>query len=436
MSAHAQNCQPRDLLALRETASVLVDALLLTEPAMYASPSSAQDIAEALTELLRLQLPQRLVSDVEMDECLHEAIWNHNLLIAPKRSYRSTFVRKQPDQPRIASKLAELRATPQPAQRTEAWYAFRKRFITASSAWKVFGSQAQRNQLIFDKCDSSGPTSARRGTNVLSPLHWGQKYEPVSVMLYERDYHTTVGDFGCIPHPTLGCLAASPDGINDDRTSSRYGRMLEIKNVVSREINGIPKREYWIQMQLQMAVCGLRECDFLETQFKEYDSAEEFWSDGDATRTSEGKSKGLMVQFLVDGAPEYAYAPLDLKRAELEEWRRTMLGRRHAQTWVADIWWRLETSSCVLVLQNREWFRWAAGALEDTWGVVLKERVTGHLHRAPKKRLSQPARRSIAQEDDRVPTGRCFLDGPPAAPPPSLVPGRVETQPLSEVLSV
>ena len=45
--------------------------------------------------------------------------------------------------------------------------------------------------------------------------------------------------------------------------------MLEIKNIVNREINGIPKKEYWIQMQLQMEVCDLGECDFLETRFKE-----------------------------------------------------------------------------------------------------------------------------------------------------------------------
>ena len=44
-------------------------------------------------------------------------------------------------------------------------------------------------------------------------------------------------------------LGASPDGINTDKTSQLYGRMLEIKNIVNREINGIPKSEYWIQMQ-------------------------------------------------------------------------------------------------------------------------------------------------------------------------------------------
>ena len=35
------------------------------------------------------------------------------------------------------------------------------------------------------------------------------------------------------------------------------------------KLDGIPKKEYWIQMQLQMEVCDLDECDFLETRFIE-----------------------------------------------------------------------------------------------------------------------------------------------------------------------
>jgi hypothetical protein len=52
--------------------------------------------------------------------------------------------------------------------------------------------------------------------------------------------------------------------------------MLEIKNVVNREINGIPIEEYWIQTQLQMQVCDCDECDFLETSFKEYEDEDAF----------------------------------------------------------------------------------------------------------------------------------------------------------------
>ena len=88
--------------------------------------------------------------------------------------------------------------------------------------------------------------------NTNTTLHWGQKYEPVSILLYETMYDTQIEDFGCIQHPLHTFLGASPDGINVDSSSERYGRMLEIKNIVNREINGIPKKEYWIQMQQQM----------------------------------------------------------------------------------------------------------------------------------------------------------------------------------------
>ena len=40
------------------------------------------------------------------------------------------------------------------------------------------------------------------------------------------------------------------------------GRMLEVKNMYNRDINGIPKEEYWIQMQIQLETCNLECCDF------------------------------------------------------------------------------------------------------------------------------------------------------------------------------
>ena len=91
--------------------------------------------------------------------------------------------------------------------------------------------------------------------NTETTLHWGQKYEPLSVLIYEHKYGTKIQDFGCIVHPKYNFLGASPDGINVDENNDRYGRMLEIKNIVNREITGIPKKEYWVQMQQQMEVC-------------------------------------------------------------------------------------------------------------------------------------------------------------------------------------
>ena len=96
-------------------------------------------------------------------------------------------------------------------------------------------------------------------------MHHGHKYEPLTTIFYEKMYNTKIGEFGCIKHKTIKHLAASPDGINIKKNNSRYGRLLEIKNIVNREINGRPKKEYWIQMQMQMECCDLDECDFIET---------------------------------------------------------------------------------------------------------------------------------------------------------------------------
>ena len=128
-----------------------------------------------------------------------------------------------------------------------------------------------RDSLNRDRCIIRAPYDGTKfdSVNMDSPFHWGTKYEPVSVQYYEYIYDTTIEDFGCIPHKEYSFLAASPDGINTDQNNYLFGRMLEIKNVVSREITGIPKMEYWIQMQLQMEVCNLNECDFLETKFVE-----------------------------------------------------------------------------------------------------------------------------------------------------------------------
>ena len=112
-------------------------------------------------------------------------------------------------------------------------------------------------------------------------MHWGQKFEPLSVIIYEKRFNTIIEDFGCIPHNKYKFLGASPDGINVDINNDRFGRMLEIKNIVNREITQIPKKEYWIQMQLQMEVCDLNECDFLDTKFVEYENEEAFYDDGD-----------------------------------------------------------------------------------------------------------------------------------------------------------
>uniref|UniRef100_A0A6C0H538 YqaJ viral recombinase domain-containing protein n=1 Tax=viral metagenome TaxID=1070528 RepID=A0A6C0H538_9ZZZZ len=187
-------------------------------------------------------------------------------------------------------------------QKTDEWYEIRHNLLTASNIYKVFGSESVKNQLIYEKC-MPVKTNQMNAKSVL----WGTKYEAISVMIYERIYKTKIANMGCVIHSKYPFLGASPDGINSDPKSDLFGVLIEIKNVVSREITGIPKMEYWIQMQIQMECCDLDYCHFIETKFLEYSSEEEYMSD------EMTEYKGTIIQ---NHKGEYVYE-LCSKRDEL-----------------------------------------------------------------------------------------------------------------------
>jgi hypothetical protein len=292
----------------------------------------------------------------------------------------------------LTKQITYLRSLPQPVQRTKAWYEFRYNLITASSLGKLFSSDSQYNSIICEKCKPLDYASSLGHCSVDSPMHWGTKYEPLTVMLYEKLNNTTIEDFGCIKHPIYPCIGASPDGINVDPASPLYGRMLEVKNIVNREISGIPLDAYWIQMQGQMETCGLDECDFIETQFKEYEESE-FYSDCEHTY------KGVVLYFVKKSAkvfttnngynvPHYVFMPLsiELNKAAVDQWiDQKKAELRDTYTLYTTQYWYLDKMSCVLVKRNRGWFNSAVSKIVDAWATIEKERISGWEHRLPKK---------------------------------------------------
>jgi len=370
-------------------------------PTAISEPDFEEDVLEHLAEL-------GLKSDEDDDDEILSAIEMFHQCFMPVRSHAFSVPPKilsESAKDILREKIEYLSSCPQPAQRTKEWYEFRYNLITASNAYKAFeSSQAVQNQLIYEKCSADDPLKEPDAdvkviqikspfTNVNSPMHWGQKYEPVSVLVYENIFGTTVGEFGCIRHREFPFLGASPDGININPFNPRYGRMLEIKNVVSREIDGIPKKEYWIQMQLQMETCDLDECDFLENKFMEYADEEAFLSDSmdDAHLLSEENDiKGIIMYFVLPGTdtPFYVYKPLQMLFEDFEEWSQEQIWVKHKEkTWIKNLYWWMEECSCVLVERNRMWFKNNISVLGKLWETVEEERISGKwTARAPNKR--------------------------------------------------
>jgi len=281
-------------------------------------------------------------------------------------------------------------------QGTLEWYQFRWNHITASSAWKALEHDSTKNQIILDKCKPINIAKYSR-VNITSAMHHGHKFEPLSILIYENLYDTKIGEYGCIENDDYPHLAASPDGINIKLDNPRYGRALEIKNPTTREICGIPKKEYWVQMQMQMECLNLDECDFLETSFKEYNTEDEFLKDGKFNTTKDGRRKGIILCFNDGAKPTYDYVPLNINSyTEYETWRDNIIDAHSNLSWIKDTYWYLETISCVLVRRNKLWFNAIKHKLKEVWDIILKERENGYEHRRPKKRVKKGPKLAIS----------------------------------------
>jgi len=422
-----------DLGLLHEEALILIDELIKSNQLLFSNPDFETIVYDHVQSILHFSINYRMYDDddyagenndcdededetvmsCQIEELINVAMHDYFKFIRPHRSYKYSFIRKSPNLEKMKKKIEFLESLYQPEQKTDEWYSHRHGLVTASSVWKAFGSQSVQNQLIYEKCMPFDPTKYSR-VNTESPLHWGQKYEVLSKQLYEEINNTKVQEFGCIRHPNSNYyfIGASPDGINVCPLSPLYGRLVEIKNVVSREITGIPKEDYWIQMQIQMEVCNLPECDFEETKFTEYEDEDAFNADSDETNDSSnwnynlnGKRRGVIVYFAKDEKPFYQYAPLDITtKTEFDAWFEETINTHDNLTWIKNIYWRLDVYSCVLVLRNKEWFKNAVVKIEELWKIIETEKQTGFEHRAPKRNANANAKKEYNSEGVTIQT--------------------------------
>ena len=282
----------------------------------------------------------------------------------------------------LTNKLTNIKNQYQPEQRSPEWFSFRNKLLTASSISKVLGSAAKRNELICSKCN---PVNMPSYNHTSGPMHWGIKYEPVSVEYYCYKNKTQVQSYGCIAHSDYPFIGASPDGINVLETSTLYGVMLEIKNPISRQITGNPKEEYWVQCQIQMEVCDLDACDFLETKFTEYASEDEFQADGSFQLSQDNKYKGIILHFEIDGMFQYEYLPFQSTLEEYTSWKTAKLEQN--PNFIKEMYWKLDCVECTIIPRNKQWFEWFLPQIIELQSIIDREKNTNNWkQRLPKKK--------------------------------------------------
>ena len=377
---------------VRECLYLLLEEYLEHNIDVYKYENFEEQVKDNLHDYFEEIYPYELLN-LDIDYIIEETMHMYFIINSNPRSYNKTCIIKKNNKKKNKKILNSHLKKEQPDQRTKEWYEFRHNRLTASDFYKIFDTQSKQNDLILKKCKPID-ISKYNTVNTDSAFHHGHLFEPLSILLYEKKYKTKVGEFGCISHDKYQFLGASPDGINIDESNERYCRLVEVKNPKSRIISGIPKKEYWIQMQLQMEVWNLDECDFLETTFHQYENEDEFLKDGTFTLSNDCKEKGIIVQFYDGKEPIYEYAPIGLTQKEFDNWYDACMEKNNTLTWIRNIYWKIDVFSCVLVTRNKAWFESKVPTVIDFWNTILHDRKNGYEHRKPKKREKKPKQNS------------------------------------------
>ena len=272
-----------------------------------------------------------------------------------------------------AEYVTKILSLPQVPQRTEAWYKQGKCVLTASEFATLYGSERAVRQLAVQKAQLAAVQHSTNRlaclTHEMGPFDWGIRFEPVVKLLLEARWGAKIMDSGRLLHPTDSLLAASPDGLILESTEpERIGRLLEIKCPITREITGTIPFEYWCQMQIQMEVTGIDECEYVEVKL---DSITAKKAD-----LSGANPDGFVWLFQNPTTCEMFYAYTEEQKAFYE-----------GLDLIETIPWRLNKIFTKTVVRDRGWFQGTASMRQQFWETVEKVRKGELVAFEPKQKL-------------------------------------------------
>lgn len=305
-----------------------------------------------------------------------------------------------------------------PDQRTFEWFEERKTRITASDCGTVLDMNEYEDQFMF---------IIKKITNVPFKgniyCYHGKKYEKIASMIYEDRYKVNVANFGMVKHQIHSFLGASPDGIVDeiDKNGNKtklVGRMIEIKCPLTRKIRTTGKDicplHYWIQVQIQLEVCNLDECDFWQCSIYEYTNRNEFIADtNEETNKSlkNGLEKGCLIQLVKLGIGDYKENiydhatflypdKLNMSIEECDKWILEQIHKVHDMNYAIDkvIYWRLDLGAVHLIKRDRVWFNKQLETFTKVWNYVLYFRT----HEAVKDKFIKYVNKLLDKNNEEI----------------------------------
>jgi len=268
------------------------------------------------------------------------------------------------------AQLEELKKLPKIEQRTPIWYETRQGIITASDFAQALGDGkfGTKEGLLKKKC---GYEEEKFNASA-PPLKWGTMFEPVASDIYCMRNNMSMHEFGLLKHDTIDYFGASPDGVNE------CGIMVEIKCPFKRKIDGTVPLQYYYQIQGQLDVCKLDECDYFECEFSAYEDVEELVN-------TAGGEMGAIIEY-----PEYEYTYSATKLAwnldELKAWATSKM-----QPSAKILYFKLDKCSTIRVYKDPLFLEQKLDQLALVWAKIKEYRADEELYNREIKKAETPS---------------------------------------------
>ena len=242
----------------------------------------------------------------------------------------------------------------------------RQDLVTASDFAQALGEGkfGSVKQFLQKKCEPLNDAD-QQASKVNPFFRWGNMFESVAIAIYSHLNSVKIHEFGLIKHPKNDFFGASPDGI------SELGIMVEIKCPRKRKIDGKVPTQYYYQIQGQLDVCDLKECDYFECEFEQYYNEEEF-----AENYDDMEFKGIIVE-TEDNRFSYSDgigAGPDDSLEKLLEWSNSF------EKFVSKTFWSLGKYNNVRVIRDDEFLKVSMQLLKEIWDKVRLYRKDRELY--------------------------------------------------------
>ena len=187
-------------------------------------------------------------------------------------------------------------------------------------------------------------------------------FEPIASRIYETRYNVDLIEFGLLKHTKQGFFGASPDGITNN------GIMVEIKCPFKRKINGEIPLQYYYQIQGQLDVCDLEECDYFECEFAIYKDEMEFYKD------DTNIEKGLIIEYKnKENETKYTYSEIYYSPPD-ETYIRSFIAKNNDKKDCKFHYFKLNKMNNQRVYRNQEFIEEKLDELKHVWDRVLTYR--------------------------------------------------------------